>query len=55
VVIEFCLLNHTYDMTKAQERMGYEPKDDFEHTLERAVMWEIERRDDLLKAEQKMA
>lgn len=42
-------------MTKAKERMGYEPKEDFKGTLERAVKWEMKKREELLKFEKKKA
>ena len=52
-MIEFCLWNHTYDGTKARERLGFEPKVDFEAVLESAVKWELKRREEIAMAEQK--
>jgi len=42
-------------MTKARERMGYEPKEDLEGTLKRSVEWEMKRRENLSEIEKKKA
>lgn len=40
-------------MTKARERMGFEPKDDFDGTMERMVKWEMREREEVLMAKRK--
>ena len=39
--IEYCCFTHTYNISKARERLGFEPIQEFEEGLKRSVDWWI--------------
>jgi sterol-4alpha-carboxylate 3-dehydrogenase (decarboxylating) len=40
--VEYACFTHTYNITKAKERLGYSPKQNFDAEIERAVKWSLE-------------
>jgi sterol-4alpha-carboxylate 3-dehydrogenase (decarboxylating) len=40
--VEYACFTHTYNIEKAEKRLGYKPKVDFERDLQRSVEWNID-------------
>ncbi|KAF4636516.1 hypothetical protein G7Y89_g1583 [Cudoniella acicularis] len=41
--VEYMCFTHTYSIEKAQTRLGFKPKQDFEKEFKKAVMWSLEQ------------
>ena len=52
-VVRFCLHTHTYNIDKAKKHLGYNPTVDLEGTIQRAVAWEVRRREGMGLANKK--